>query len=128
PRARATVHGAKLTPVYAGRPQAGALVGVTALELNRDHLEKVFGYCEIAMFGDHVDHRVSVRVRRLAAPDQLLDDGDDEERVAIGAVGNERGKTIDRVGEAALKDSRTFAVERYWSATSTVRPRRSTSL
>jgi hypothetical protein len=51
------------------------------LELNRDHLEKILGHCEIPAVGDHVDRPASARFDHLRAPDKLLDDGDDEQRL-----------------------------------------------
>ena len=88
---------------HAGRLQDGALVRVQVVELNRDHLEKVLGHCEIPAVGDHVDRRASARVGHLAAPDEFLDDGDDEQRVAVGTLVNEGSEAIGRVGEAAFQ-------------------------
>lgn len=73
------------------------------MELNRDHLQKVLGHGEIPAVRDQVDRRASARVRHLAAPDELLGDGDDEQRVAVGALVNQQGEAIGRVGETALK-------------------------
>jgi hypothetical protein len=47
----------------------------------------------------HVHYPAATHVRQLAPSDQVLDDGDDEERVAIGMLVNQRGEVLDRVAE-----------------------------
>jgi hypothetical protein len=53
--------------------------------------------------GDQADRRASTRILRLPAPDELLDDGDDEQRVAVCPLVNEGSKALAVVADAPLK-------------------------
>ena len=95
--------GNKVHADHAGRLQQRSLIGGPALELRGDHLEQVFRHRELHVLGGHAQGPAGIRPRELPTPDQLLDEGDDEERIAVGALVNQRCQVWNLAAEPAVQ-------------------------
>jgi hypothetical protein len=88
---------------HASRLENASLIGRQAPKLSGDHFQQVVGHREIHAVRRHTPYPATVRVCELAASDQLLDDRHDKQRIAVGALVNQRGQVLDLVTESSTE-------------------------